>query len=409
MNSSRYFVLAGNAPYENRGCEAIVRGTVEILSQTFEDPRFMVLSFYSSEEQLDEQRNKEKDKRIKHDIMTHRKPKRFNRDWFELQIRKRFLFNSYKEWYYHNIRPEIEKATAVLSVGGDNYSLDYGIPQKFTMLDDFVLSLNRPIVIWGASVGPFTKLPDYERYMAKHLRKVTAIFARETATVDYLSSIGVKDNVFLVADPAFVMTACKVDVKKLGFELHADAIGINLSPLMARYIKGNCSWDEIAYHTLDRVCKEFDNHIYLIPHVTRHDSNDYTFLKNIRERLSAHYKERVFLIPPTLNAQEIKWIISHMTVFAGARTHSTIAALSSNVPTLSIAYSMKARGINQDLFGTLDYCLEPNNYRPEIVCQKISDIISKRMQIKERITNGLPEIIKRAYKAGDYLKQVVEL
>ena len=38
----------------------------------------------------------------------------------------------------------------------------------------------------------------------------------------------------------------------------------------------------------------------------------------------------------------------------GARTHSTIAAYSSGVPTLVIGYSVKSRGIATDLFGTTE-------------------------------------------------------
>ncbi len=68
--------------------------------------------------------------------------------------------------------PHLEDAAAVLSVGGDNYSLDYGVPKLFTGLDDIVLEKRKPLAIWGASVGPFDTMPDYERYMSRHLREV---------------------------------------------------------------------------------------------------------------------------------------------------------------------------------------------------------------------------------------------
>ena len=43
--------------------------------------------------------------------------------------------------------------------------------------------------------------------------------------------------------------------------------------------------------------------------------------------------------------------IARMRLFVGARTHATIAAYSSAVPTLTIGYSVKARGIARDLYG----------------------------------------------------------
>ena len=51
-------------------------------------------------------------------------------------------------------------------------------------------------------------------------------------------------------------------------------------------------------------------------------------------------------------APELKFIISKCSFFVGARTHATIAAYSSCVPTLVVGYSVKARGIARDLFGT---------------------------------------------------------
>jgi hypothetical protein len=35
--------------------------------------------------------------------------------------------------------PALDDAQAVLSIGGDNYSLDYGVPRSYTDLDDIVL------------------------------------------------------------------------------------------------------------------------------------------------------------------------------------------------------------------------------------------------------------------------------
>jgi hypothetical protein len=45
------FLLAGNGPYVNRGCEAIVRGTTKILREVYKDPKFVCLSFFHNEQQ----------------------------------------------------------------------------------------------------------------------------------------------------------------------------------------------------------------------------------------------------------------------------------------------------------------------------------------------------------------------
>ena len=349
------FILAGNGPYTNRGCEAIVRGTTKILREHFKDPRFLCITHIQSEEQFLKQCQKEIDPAITH-LHSHRlNKKQAVRDFWRPETwlyAYRHLFDtaSFKYHVYREMLPYLDDAAAVLSVGGDNYSLDYGVPRLFTGLDDIVLEKGKPLAIWGASVGPFDSMPEYEGYMSRHLREVPGIFARESVTIDYLKSIGVTENVCPVADPAFVMDPVKPEGIEDVLPLDEEAIGLNLSPLMAKYVTGGDlkAWASKAASIIEGVTKTTEMPVYLIPHVTNPGSNDHEFM----QRALSLIKDRngnITLVSPGYNAAETKWIISRMALFAGARTHSTIAALSSGIPTLSFAYSIKAQGINRDI------------------------------------------------------------
>jgi polysaccharide pyruvyl transferase WcaK-like protein len=306
--------------------------------------------------------------------------------------------------------PHLDKARAVLSVGGDNYSLDYGIPKLFTDLDDVVLGKKRPLILWGASVGPFDRLPGYERYMKRHLRKVTAIFARESVSVGYLKKIGITGNVYQVADPAFLMDPVEPRNETKKLTIKHGAIGLNLSPLMARYVTGGDvpRWEQIAANIISSIVKKTNRPVYLIPHVTMPRSNDFTFLENARNLTDSQIQREITLIPPGYNAAETKWIISNMSLFAGARTHSTIAALSSCVPTLSFAYSIKAKGINRDIFGHEDYCLNPVQLTPEIVTVCIESMLADAGGIKKELKEKIPFCQKSAMNAGKFLKEILD-
>lgn len=306
--------------------------------------------------------------------------------------------------------PYLNETAAVLSIGGDNYSIDYGEPTNFTDLDTLVLEMGKPLIIWGASVGPFDKKPVYEKYMINHLSDITGIFARESVTVDYLAKIGVTKNVYPVADPAFLMDP----VKPRNVDIHPiekNAIGINLSPLMANYATGGDMqrWERIAANVISTIAKETSCPIYLIPHVITPVSDDFTFLKKVWNLTNSQVKNEINLIQPNYNAAETKWIISQMSLFAGARTHATIAALSSNVPTLSFAYSIKARGINRDIFGHLKYCLSPDQISPEMVTARIESMLATKHQIKNELKERIPFIQTCAMNAGHHLKDIIEL
>ena len=162
------FILAGNGPYDNRGCEAIVRGTVKILRHYYDDPTFLCISHFQSEEQFKKQYINETDKNI-----IHKKTNIYQKYTLKGILRKtlqRIPSNPYKTLIYMDMMPYLNDAKAVLSVGGDNYSLDYGIPKKFTDLDEMALERGKKLVIWGASVGPFDKDPEYERYIINHFQ-----------------------------------------------------------------------------------------------------------------------------------------------------------------------------------------------------------------------------------------------
>lgn len=402
------FILAGNGPYANRGCEAIVRGTVKIIGKYYNNPSFLCVSHFRDDEQYSKQRNEEFDRSI-----IHKRTNRRGKIWTQQGLGNRIkgLINPMESsnYTYHEMFPYIGEARAVLSIGGDNYSLDYGIPKLFTDLDDIVLREKKKMIIWGASVGPFSKIPKYEKYMINHLKKINAIFVRESATLEYLKEKGIKDNVFKVADPAFLMDP--IEPKENRFDIEDGAIGINFSPLMSRYITNGDinAWIKIAAKIVSKICECTSRKIYLIPHVTNPHitGNDYLFLKNVLLKSNNKMKS-IVLIPPIYNAAETKWIISKMKIFAGARTHSTIAALSSFIPTLSFAYSIKAKGINKDIFGNEFYCLNPKEFNSKIIIEKIQIMIDKSSIIENDLRMIIPEFQERALLAGEHLYGITE-
>ncbi|ABK14748.1 MAG TPA: polysaccharide pyruvyl transferase family protein [Armatimonadota bacterium] len=408
------FILAGNGPYENRGCEAIVRGTVKILREHFKDPQFICLSHFQNDEQFRKQCLEESDPSITHlrsYILSKKKAiKNFWKPGTWSYVYRHF-FNrpALKYHIYRDMLSHLDDAAAVLSVGGDNYSLDYGVPQFFTDLDDIVLEKKKPLFLWGASVGPFSAIPEYERYMRHHLKEVTGIFARESLTINYLKSIGVTENVYSVADPAFLMEPVKPQGIDAKLPINGEAIGINLSPLMAKYVtNGDLEvWSSMAASIIESVAQKTGLLIYLIPHVTQPNqfSNDYAFMQRVLSQIKDKYN--IIIVPPVYNAAETKWIISRMTLFAGARMHSTIAAISSGVPTLSFAYSIKARGINRDIFGHTNYCMDPEYLDSKAVAGRVTSMLDEVATIRKELAWRIPEVQRAAQNAGMLLRHLI--
>ena len=410
MPNSNVFVLAGHGPYLNRGCEAIIRGTVRILRRHFENPQCVVVSAVRDTRGLDKQQRQQSDPAIRHEELWCCR-RRFDTVWFATNVVRRTVPGYLKHLFYKNVRRHLQEARAVLAVGGDNYSLDYSRrPDLHTGLLDLVAQHEKSLIIWGASVGPFTKDPRFETCMSKRLAKAH-ILARESLTRKYLNQLGLGDNVHLVADPAFLLEPAEPVDERLPLPLDEGAVGINLSPLLAKYVAGwNVSaWAERAASIIRAVLTSTQRKVYLIPHVTGIDARhcDHSFLCAVA-RLVNPEGGRVFVVPDTLNAAETKWVIGKMAVFAGARTHSTIASLSMRVPTLSFGYSVKSRGINEDVYDHTRYCLQPNELEPNRVAAIVSDMLCESESIRRQLGKRMPQVEGRAWDAGRILKGILD-
>ena len=416
MNTAHFphVLLVGNGPYANRGCEAIVRGTMEILRREFGAGTRATVASFQHKSLVDRQAANETDPGITH-VALERSLDRWSARWWQYQALR--LSRPLADLEHRMLDPHLPTACAVLEVGGDNYTLDYGspqevgLPQRWMALDCYVWRAGLPVVLWGASVGPFdAAAPVQQRAMFQHLARMRGILVRETTSHSYLSRNSVP-NVHLVADPAFVMKPRKPAADALGFSLPEAPIGLNFSPLMARYVTNGdrARWIQICGEIVAGVRRLSRRDILLIPHVTSNApmADDAVLLAAVAERAAAG-PGQVLCVPGTLAAAEYKWLISQCHVFAAARTHATIAAFSTGVPTVSLAYSAKARGLNQDLFGSQDYCLGAAEMAaPENAVNRVKRVLAEADAIRTRLRQTLPGMIDRAFSAGPLLRQLI--
>lgn len=439
-SSETKFILTTAGVYDNRGCEAIVRGTTKIIGNFYPNPGYINAAVFYNRNQYLTQKNIECDKSIDHEYLYFIDYPTWKRKLDHVTylaknigslicygnsksekvlnslVNKNFLtqcYNNYKnalsECESKNLEPYLKSAQTVLKIGGDTYSLDYGLPIHQINVDKFCQKRGKNPIVWGASVGPFSTNPPFERIMLEHLKKLPAIFVRESLSYDYLTQNNL-DNVYLTADPAFLLEPQIPDCFDYS-NIGKDSLGLNLSPLMSKFVpsKYGMTWDECATKILNDLADlEQVEKIYLIPHVTDPLSNDYLFLKKIMSIVTRSKREKFVLIPPVLNAAQTKWIISQMDYFIGSRTHSTIASLSSGVPTISLTYSVKGLGINYDIFGHTNYCLTQDQLYPKGAVKKVIDLINESGNIRSTLNNSIPKIKNIAMRAGRDLKSIIE-
>ncbi|MED3960163.1 polysaccharide pyruvyl transferase family protein [Priestia aryabhattai] len=372
----------------NRGCEAIVRSSNDIIKEKIKGTKIYLASGKPETDKI----------LVKLDGIydaSKKNIKKYSLDWLLSSIKVKF-FND--ESYAlgkieHNIIKHIKDIDVFLSIGGDNYC--YGEQPGWYEIDRRIKAQGKKLVLWGCSIGE----EDISPKKLEDLKLFDLILARETLTYNILKNKGLT-NVKLCADPAFTMEKEEMELPK-GWK-EGKTVGLNFSPLVwNRNKESRAAVRDLINHMLNTT----DLTIALTPHVIQEGNNDYEVLKNYYEEFEN--TGRVLLLPENLNAIQYKGYIARMKFFIGARTHATIAAYSSYVPTMVLGYSVKSKGIAKDLFGEEKLVLGIDDISDSVKLKANFDqMVEEEEVIKKHLQQSVPRIKEMSYKAVDYLSKL---
>lgn len=264
---------------------------------------------------------------------------------------------------------------------------------------NMMISRGAKTVLWGCSINPEV-LSNPE--IVNDVRQYQLITARESITYNALKKIN--PNTILVADPAFGLKTAYAEIPSKF--INKNMVGINLSPMVQKEEKISGIIMKNYEILIEHILKETDMAIALIPHVIWDDSDDRIPLMQLYER---YKKSGRVLVIEDQNCSKLKYAISKCRFFVGARTHSTIAAYSSGIPTLVVGYSVKARGIARDLFGDEEqYSLSVQRLKEtDELLKKFRWILENEELIKKQLNSKIPEVIKRALTAKEYVERLL--
>lgn len=301
---------------------------------------------------------------------------------------------------YKSLLSFADKDTLAISIGGDNYCYD-GMPEVLALLNKELKKKGAKTVLFGCSIE--TDLLNDPK-IVDDLSNYDLITARESITYGALTNAGVKTDIRLLPDSAFILPTEKKDLPTNFLE--DNTVGLNISPLVLSCEEGEPVLLRAYCRLIEYILQNTSMNIALIPHVVWKSNDDNEPIKKLYEK----YKEtgRVVHIGDC-NAPELKGYIARCRFFIGARTHATIAAYSSCVPTLVVGYSVKSRGIARDLFGT-----EENYVRSVGAIHKENDLVESfkwlfdnEQQIKVHLQMIMPNYKEQVYIASKELKEIM--
>ena len=369
----------------NHGCEAIVRTTAKMLG----GPEDVVLWSTGKQEDIAYGAAAWVER-----ILVSEEIRRFSPGYFEALFRRKLLKQpdaNMKVFLRETFRGNI-----AVSVGGDNYCYPWSARQN--------AELNRQIrkhcaatVLWGCSIDEASITPE----IREDLKQYDLITAREPITYALLKAIN--PNTVKVADPAFTLEREDLPLPD-GFA-ERNTVGINVSPLIMDYGPKGSIILENYENMIRSILAETDMQICLIPHVVWSQTDDREPCRVLFEKFRD--TGRVCMVEDC-NAKQLKGYIARCRFFVGARTHATIAAYSTCVPTLVAGYSVKSRGIARDLFGTEEHYVLP--VQDLKTANDLADafrwLLENEDAVRTRLESVMPEYIHCASAANALLQKI---
>jgi polysaccharide pyruvyl transferase WcaK-like protein len=249
----------------------------------------------------------------------------------------------------------VRRADLVIDIGaGDSFADIYGRGRLIRMfVMKFLTHLARtPLVVAPQTIGPFTK--GWSKTLARLSLRMSALVAtRDAKSTAALRDLGYRGVAIEASDVAL----------RLPFDAPAPRVdgpvrvGINVSGLLMAggYTGKNELGIALDYPALIRkLIANFQAEgceVHLVPHVIVREGrmvkeDDY----RASAALAAEFPNTV-LAPAFDSPSQAKSYIAGLDFFMGARMHACIAAFSSGVPVVPMAYSRKFSG----LFGTIGY------------------------------------------------------
>ena len=385
------YILYSHAGSENHGCEALLRTSIMTLKD--------IEAVYTDNVQADQKYglNQIVELRISQEEEFDNKIKKV------LYKIKYHLYRSNKVYYYHLYRKFIKNIDAnkvYVSIGGDNYC--YHFSEWLEVLNKEINRQGAETILWGCSINE-DELED--RKVINDLEKYSLITARETLTYSMLKNKLTRPDIKYIPDTAFLLPEIKKNLP-IGFD-DGNTIGLNVSPVAT---KNACAGENLIGYIVEMVDYIIDTTTYqiaLIPHVVIDGNDDRKVLKEIQ--MKCKEPKRTVMIEDD-NCMVLKGYISRCELFIGARTHATIAAYSTIVPTVVVGYSIKARGIARDLFGTEEkYVLPVQKIESsKSLIENFLWLDKNKAEIRRILSDIMPKYKRRIEEGVNCVEEIIE-
>jgi polysaccharide pyruvyl transferase WcaK-like protein len=320
----------------------------------------------------------------------------------------------------------LRTCSAALDIsGGDSFTDLYG-PRRFFDIAErkrICLRAGIPLTLLPQTYGPFRHKSTREQ-AADIVRKCRAAWARDQESFSVLKEL-------LGGDFNPEQHRCGVDVA-FALPTHTDdptdeamvqswrsasngpLVGLNISGLIYNNESSRSEFGLVAdyreaiHKLVERLLRKQGCTVVLLPHVVadaKYESDSHA-CESVASRFPQEVGTRLFVAPSVRDPRRAKWIIRRFDWFCGTRMHATIGALSNEVPTAAIAYSMKTRGVFASC-GSEKFVLDPRTLDTADLIDGLEAAFLARESQVEILRRAVPGVKRLAAEQMDQIAQLI--
>lgn len=326
-----------------------------------------------------------------------------------VKLKINFLLNKKQK----EIVKEYFEAEIIISKGGGflYYNKKFLIsPHLLPII--FAKLLNKPVVIYAQSLGPYKK--GFSEKIYKYVfKKIDLIIVREELSKEILSKMGI--NSVLGTDAAFALQELDDENKKNEInnfilqkkENYEFVVGMSILDWnFPNYAKDETKIKKKNYinsivANINYINKNYKTYFLFFPHsISGLEKDDREIIKKIINK--SELKNNFEIYQPENNPRILNYILGKLDFCIGTRMHSNIFTMLGGTPLIAISYLPKTEGIMKKL-NLEDLTLKIDEVNPEKIIEKTKILINSLDNIKKRINNSIEKEKELAIKNTSYL------
>lgn len=306
-----------------------------------------------------------------------------------------------RELIRREAQSEIEKLD-LLIFGGGGILYDRDV-KTFLREVELAHEIGVPVFVYAIGTGPLND-PDNRKLVVRQLDRAAAVTVRDRPALKLLEEVGVKQNIVLTADPAFLLKPSPIPpdmLKQEGLDPQQRLVGFSVrEPGPAAPDLDIEHYHALLANTADFMVSRLDAKVIFVPLEQKvHDpQHSHGVISRMRHANMAS------VLKGKYTSSQLLTLIDNFEFCVGMRLHFLIFSAIQGVPFAALPYATKVQGLLEEL----DLPVPPmKDITTGDLLAYIDRAWDMRTELCKQISAKIPELQQRARQTNQMLFDVL--